>query len=159
KMIPNPIGVAGRPGWLVAGDFGVDPRGISRAARDQANSDYILWDWRPATTIKLNREASRAQPYFVLASVPPALNSAIHARLKQLNAQVTATEVERRAKLLVSTLAECAIGLNTLLAIGHHQATGALGFYFALRSISTWQESAPAGEVRLVIPVDAVDPF
>src|SRR5690606_36882616 len=58
KMIPNPIGVSGKPGWLVAGDFGVDPRGISRAARDQSNSDYILWDWRPATTIKLNREAS-----------------------------------------------------------------------------------------------------
>src|SRR5690606_36069698 len=62
-------------------------------------------------------------------------------------------------KLLVSTLAECAIGLNTLLAIGHHQATGALGFFFALRSIDTWIKAAPAGELRLVIPVDAVDPF
>lgn len=160
KIIPNPVGVAGRPGWLVAGDFGVDPRAISRAARDQSNSDYILWDWRPATTIKPNREtSSRAQPYFVLASVPPALNHAIHARLKQLNSHLTATDVGERAKLLVSTLAERAIGLNTLLAIGHHQATGALGFFFALRSIGTWLDSAPSGEIRLVIPVDAVDPF
>ncbi|MDR0184260.1 FtsK/SpoIIIE domain-containing protein [Lysobacter arvi] len=160
KIIPNPVGVAGRPGWLVAGDFGVDPQVISRAARDQSNSDYILWDWRPATTIKPNRDtSSRAQPYFVLASVPPALNNAIHARLKQLNSQLAAGDVEKRAELLVSTLAERAIGLNTLLAIGHHQATGALGFFFALRSIGTWLDSAPSGEIRLVIPVDAVDPF
>lgn len=160
KIIPNPVGVAGRPGWLVAGDFGVDPQAISRAARDQSNSDYILWDWRPATTIKPNRQtSSRAQPYFVLASVPPALNNAIHTRLKQLNIQLTAADVDKRAKLLVSTLAERAIGLNTLLAIGHHQATGALGFFFALRSIGTWLDSAPSGEIRLVIPVDAVDPF
>ena len=160
KIIPNPVGVAGKPGWLVAGDFGVDPQAISRAARDQSNSDYILWDWRPATTIKPNREiSSRAQPYFVLASVPPALNNAIHGRLKQLNSQLAAQDVEKRAKILVSTLAERAIGLNTLLAIGHHQATGALGFFFALRSISTWLDCAPSGEIRLVIPVDAVDPF
>ncbi len=160
KIIPNPVGVAGRPGWLVAGDFGVDPQTISRAARDQSHSDYILWDWRPATTIKPNSEtSSRAQPYFVLASVPPALNNAIHTRLKQLNSQLAAADVDKRAKLLVSTLAERAIGLNTLLAIGHHQATGALGFFFALRSIGTWLDSAPSGEIRLAIPIDAVDPF
>lgn len=160
KIIPNPVGVAGRPGWLVAGDFGVDPQAISRAARDQSNSDYILWDWRPATTIKPNRgTSSRSQPYFVLASVPPALNNAIHARLKQLNSQLSAEDLKRRAKLLVSTLAERAVGLNTLLAIGHHQATGALGFFFALRSIGTWLDNAKSGEIRLVIPVDAVDPF
>src|SRR5690606_22381188 len=67
--------------------------------------------------------------------------------------------VDERARLLISTLAERAIGLNTLLAIGHHQATGALGFYFALRSVGTWLDSAPPDELRLVIPVDAVDPF
>lgn len=160
KMIPNPIGVAGKPGWLVAGDFGVDPRGISSSARDHSASDYILWDWRPATTIKSNRgDSSRAQPYFILASVPPALNSAIHDRLKKLGGNTVPEEIERRARLLISTLAERAIGLNTLLSIGHHQATGALGFFFALKSIGTWLEACPSGEVRLVVPVDAVDPF
>jgi len=160
KMIPNPAGVAGRPGWLVAGDFGVDPRGISRAARDQSNGNYILWDWRPATTIKPGRgTSSRAQPYFILASVPPALNNALHERLGQLSGKMPAEEIERRARLLVSTLAERAIGLNTLLSIGHHQATGALGFFFALQSIATWVASTPEGEVRMVVPVDAVDPF
>jgi hypothetical protein len=160
KMIPNPTGVAGRPGWLVAGDFGVDPRGISRAARDQSSSSYILWDWRPATTIKPARGTScRAQPYFILASVPPALNNALRERLGQLSGEMPADEVERRTRLLVSTLAERAIGLNTLLSIGHHQATGALGFYFALQSIGTWLARSPEGEVRMVVPIDAVDPF
>lgn len=160
KMIPNPAGVAGRPGWLVAGDFGVDPRGISRAARDQANNNYILWDWRPATTIKPGRgPSSRAQPYFILASVPPALNNALQERLQQLSGKMSAEEIEVRTRLLISTLAERAIGLNTLLSIGHHQATGALGFFFALQSIGTWLATAPEGEVRMVVPVDAVDAF
>lgn len=160
KMIPNPVGVAGRPGWLVAGDFGVDPRGISRAARDQSNNSYILWDWRPATTIRPGLgTSSRAQPYFILASVPPALNNALQERLVQLSGDMSGEEIERRARLLLSTLAERAIGLNTLLSIGHHQATGALGFFFALQSIGTWLATSPEGEVRMVVPVDAVDPF
>ena len=160
NVLPNPIGITGRPNWLVAGDFGVDPRALSQAARDQANSDYILWDWRPATTIKPNRNtSSRAQPYFVLASIPPSLSNAIHSRLRSLRDGLSQDAVGARTRLLVSTLSERAIGLNTLLAIGHHQATGALGFFFALRSIGTWLDSCPAGEIRLVIPVDAVDPF
>lgn len=160
KIIPNPIGVTGRPGWLVAGDFGVDPQTISRVAGDQANADYILWDWRPATTIRPQWETScRAQPYFILASLPPALSTSIYRRLKQLNGQLADEEFSERARMLVSTLAERAIGLNTLLAIGHHQATGALGFFFALRSIGTWLGRAADGEIRLVVPVDAVDPF
>lgn len=160
KIIPNPAGVAGKTGWVVAGDFGADPLSISRAARNQSNNDYLLWDWRPATTIKPNQKtSSRAQPYFILASVPAALSNAIHRRLKQLNSGLTKEGVTQRAKLLVSTLSERAIGLNTLLAIGHHQATGALGFFFALRSISTWLSNTPKEEIRLVIPVDAVDSF
>ena len=160
KILPNPIGIAGRPNWLVAGDFGVDPRALSLAARNQANTDYILWDWRPATTVKPSQDtSSRAQPYFVLASVPTSLSNAIHSRLHALRHELSPDAIEARTKLLISTLSERAIGLNTLLAIGHHQATGALGFFFALRSIGTWLDSCPQGEIRLVIPVDAVDPF
>lgn len=59
----------------------------------------------------------------------------------------------------MSTLARRAIGLNTLLSIGHHQATGAIGFFFALRSLQRWVDEAPPGELRLIVPVDAVDPF
>lgn len=160
KTIPNPIGVAGRPGWLVAADYGFDPRGIARAARDQSDGNYILWDWRPVTTVKATRGASsRAQSYFILASLPPALNGAIHDRLRQLSGPLPKPELEGRARLLVSTLAERAIGLNTLLSIGHHQATGALGFFFALRSIGTWLDEPATDELRMVIPVDAVDSF
>lgn len=160
KILHNPVGISGRPGWLVAGDFGVDPRAISRAIKDQSNADYILWDWRPITTVKATSEANhRAQSYFIMASVPPALSNAIKSRLHQLNPELSGEDLNYRARLLVSTLAERAIGLNTLLSIGHHQATGALGFYFALRSIATWMESPPPNEIRLVIPVDAVDPF
>jgi hypothetical protein len=160
KLIPNLAGIVGRPNWLVAADFGIDPQSLSQTATMGAGTDYVLWDWRPATATKPNGgRAGRVHPYFVLAALPRALSNAIRARLRLLNGTIDEGEVEKRTKLLVSTLASRAIGLNTLLSIGHHQATGALGFYFSLRSLSWWMLATPDNEVRLVIPVDAVDPF
>lgn len=160
RVIPNLAGISGKPNWLVAGDFGIDPHSLYEQTTRQADGNYILWDWRPVTTVKPNGKADgRAQPYFVLASVPRALNQAIHERLRLLHDALDPSEIAKRARLLVGTLARRAVGLNTLLAIGHHQATGAIGFFFALRSLETWIAATPANEMRLVIPVDAVDPF
>jgi len=160
RIIPNLVGIGGRPNWLIAADFGADPIALSQAAGQRAGEDYVLWDWRPiAAASPDGRHGSRVQPYFILARVPPSLNTAIRDRLRLLNRSIDAGETERRSKLLMTTLAQRAIGLNTLLAIGHHQATGALGFFFALRSIDTWIAESPQGEVRLVVPIDAVDPF
>jgi energy-coupling factor transporter ATP-binding protein EcfA2 len=160
KVIPNLAGITGRPNWLVAADFGIDPQTLSRAATGQAGGEYVLWDWRPGAAVRPSSAASgRVQPYFILAALPRALNRAICERLRQLRADISNDEIQRRTRLLVSTLAERAIGLNTLLAIGHHQATGALGFYFALRSLATWMHRGTDADVRLVVPVDAVDPF
>ncbi|MEN5426433.1 DNA translocase FtsK [Stenotrophomonas pennii] len=148
------------PNWLVAGDFGVDPQALALAASSHVGGNYVLWDWRPATTVGASRgEEARVQPYFVLANVPAALSGAIRERLKRLNPAATSVEIDSRARLLVTTLARRAIGLNTLLSIGHHQATGAIGFFFALRSLERWVDEAPPGELRLIVPVDAVDPF
>lgn len=148
------------PNWLVAGDFGVDPQALALAASSHVGGSYVLWDWRPATTVGAFRgEEARVQPYFVLANVPAALSGAIRERLKRLNPAATNGEIDSRARLLVSTLARRAIGLNTLLSIGHHQATGAIGFFFALRSLQRWVDEALPGELRLIVPVDAVDPF
>lgn len=160
QVVPNLSGVAGRQNWLVAGDFGVDPQTLSDAASGQAGGEYILWDWRPTTTVRANPEiGSRALPYFVLASVPKALNTAITERLKILNAALSKEQVEERNRILIKTLAKQAVGLNTLLAIGHNQATGALGFFFALRSLEYWLAKTKKGETRVVVPVDAVDSF
>lgn len=159
RISPNLAGVVDQPRWLVAGDFGVDPKTLSTVASLHGQDSYVLWDWRPAAAIRGRAAVARLQPYFVLAAVPKALGRAICDRIKKLAPSVNPEEVDRRARLLISTLAERAIGLNTLLAIGHHQATGALGFYFALRSASAWLSNAPKSEIRLLIPVDAVDPF
>lgn len=148
------------PNWLVAGDFGVDPQALALAASSHVGGSYVLWDWRPATTVSAFRgEEARVQPYFVMANVPAALSGAIRERLKRLNNAATSVDIESRARLLVSTLAKRAIGLNTLLSIGHHQATGAIGFFFALTSLQRWIDEVPSGELRLIVPVDAVDPF
>lgn len=159
RVSPNMAGIANRPNWLVAGDFGVDPKTLSSVASSQGEASYVLWDWRPAAAIKGRSFGSRLQPYFVLAAVPAALNQAISDRLQLLKPGVSQMELQDRSRFLIATLAERAIGLNTLLAIGHHQATGALGFFFALRCTADWLRSAPVGEVRLLIPIDAVDPF
>lgn len=159
RISPNMAGISNRPNWLVAGDFGVDPKTLSSVASSQGDSNYVLWDWRPAAAIKGQAFGGRLQPYFVLAAVPAALNRAISTRLKTLKPNAGQEEINHRSKLLVTTLAERAIGLNTLLAVGHHQATGALGFFFALRCAAAWLRSAPSSEVRLLIPIDAVDPF
>lgn len=159
RISPNMAGIANRPNWLVAGDFGVDPKTLSAVASAQGEASYVLWDWRPAAAIKGKAFGSRLQPYFVLATVPMALNRAISDRLEMLKPGIDQEQLHQRTKFLIATLAERAIGLNTLLAIGHHQATGALGFFFALRCAADWLRSAPADEVRLLIPIDAVDPF
>lgn len=160
RVIPNLAGIPGRPQWLVAGDFGVDPQTLASAAANQSDDRYVLWDWRPVTTIRSgSSDGVRAQPYFVIAAVPKTLNNAIRDRLHRLNSSLNPEGAELRVRRLIATLASRAVGLNTLLAIGHHQATGALGFYFALRSLERWTLSAPDGELRMVIPVDAVDPF
>lgn len=160
KIMPNFSGATANPNWLVAGDFGVDPQSLAGAVASHVGGSYVLWDWRPATTVSAGRGgAMRVQPYFVLASVPGALSGAIRDRLSRLNSVASESEIRQRAKLLVTTLAKRAIGLNTLLSVGHHQATGAIGFFFALSSLQRWVDEAPAGELRLVLPVDAVDPF
>lgn len=160
RVIPNLTGIPGQPQWLVAGDFGVDPQTLAQAALAQSGSRYVLWDWRPVTTTRSGpNDGVRAQPYFIVAAVPKTLNNAIHDRLLALSPSISLIEAEKRVKQLIGTLASRAVGLNTLLAIGHHQATGALGFYFALRSLERWTLAAPDGELRMVVPVDAVDPF
>jgi hypothetical protein len=161
RVIPNLAALPSRPSWLVAGDFGADPQAIADAAKLGNGQDYMLWDWRPISTVqaKTSPVTGKVQPYFVLATVPKALSAAIARKIAKLRSGLTSDETAQRTRNLVSVLAKRAIGLNTLLAIGHHQATGALGFYFAFESITRWTSEAPAGETRIVLPVDAVDPY
>jgi hypothetical protein len=158
-ILPNLAGITSRPQWLVTSEFGVDPQSLSVAATTQAGSSYLLWDWRPTSATRSGSSTGRLQPYFVIAAVPQALNGAIRDRLRQLNPSLEPGEVDRRVRTLIDTLAKRAIGLNSLLSIGHHQATGALGFFFALLSLERWVRAAAPGDIRLVVPVDAVDAF
>lgn len=161
RVIPNLAALPSRPSWLVAGDFGADPQAIAEAASLGNGQDYMLWDWRPISTVQLKASPTtgKVQPYFVLATVPKALSAAIAGRIAKLRSGLTPDETAQRTRKLVSVLAMRAIGLNTLLAVGHHQATGALGFYFAIESLTKWASEAIEGETRIILPVDAVDPY
>ena len=160
-IMPNLGALPSRPEWLVTGDFGIDPGSIAEACRRTIpGSKYMLWDWRPASTIAGTGEVgARSQPYFILAALPDALATAMREKVENLSPGIAPDGMKARIDEVVGTLSEKAIGLNTLLAIGHHQATGALGFFFALKALEQWMREAPADELRLVIPVDAVDPL
>jgi hypothetical protein len=158
---PNIAALPSRPEWLVTGDFGIDPGSISEACRRTIpESGYMLWDWRPAATVVGKGEVgARTQPYFILAALPDALASALREKVEKLSPGIAPEGIKARVDEVVKTLSEKAIGLNSLLAIGHHQATGALGFFFALKALAQWMLDVREDELRLVIPVDAVDPL
>ena len=161
QVQPNIGSLPNRPDWLVTGDFGIDPENVTRACTENAEGRYMLWDWRPCVASSQRGVSSggRTQPYLVLAAIPAALTSAIVKRVEKLRPGLSKDEVAHRVATLVRVLSERAIGLNTLLSIGHHQASGALGFFFALQSAQLWVLAAPVGEQRTIIPVDAVDPL
>lgn len=160
-ITPNFSELPNDPHWLVSGDFGIDPEAVAQACAAQSNGNYMLWDWRPAAaaTARGHDGAVRSQPYFVLATVPDTLTSSIKAKIDLLRPGLTKDQIADRVTSLIRVLSSRAIGLNTLLAIGHYQALGALGFYFALQSLVRWVHHAPTGHLRMIVPVDAVDPL
>jgi hypothetical protein len=157
---PNLSDFHAGPNWMVAGDFGVDPQAVAAASAQMAGGRYLLWDWRPLPTTRVDGSLSGgSRPYFIVAAIPEALTTAIRERIVKLRPELDQQALTGRVRALVQKLSSRAIGLNSLLAIGHHQATGALGFYFALTSLERWVTSVPEGAFRLLVPVDAVDGF
>jgi hypothetical protein len=157
---PNLSDFHAGPNWMVASDFGVDPQAVAAASARMAGSRYLLWDWRPVPTTRIDEPlGGGSRPYFIVASIPDALTTAIRERIAKLRPGLDQDALARRVRALVQKLSSRAIGLNSLIAIGHHQATGALGFYFALTSLERWVTSVPDGTFRMLVPVDAVDGF
>jgi|GEM_PF-1852095 len=146
--------------WVVIGSHSIDPVTLSRASAQTGLRRRVLWDWRPAATLAAIKSTKSviAQPYSILAQIPESLTNSLRGKVSLIT-DATGDELSEKIAQVVSLLSARAIGLNTLLAMGHQQDTGALGFYFALQILRSWSSNSEPGELRLVVPVDAVDPL
>ena len=143
--------------WTVTGDAGLDPAVLQRIAVGNA-SRHMLWEWRPAIATSGAGQLEQ-RPFVTISRVPEAFSASLRDKVKLLLRPEQHSQLSTWLDRVIGLLAQRGIGLNSLLAMGHHHATGALGFFFALRVLSQWASAQTSGEVRLIVPVDAVDSF
>lgn len=141
--------VAGSAAWNVSGNVHLDPSQYSRIA---VQSGSLLWEWRPGYLPRRGKldDASRlnARPYITVAKVPVPFVERLKLRLGL---------DEPRARELVRELGLRGVGLSSLLAMGHHNHEGALGFFYGFRLFDMLPKEE--GTKRLIVPLDAVDPI
>lgn len=144
--------------WTITGNSYLDPASLSRKLRDE-QVGLALWEWRPAFLTRNFQKGVRAsvastQPYTILAKQSPALEQEVAGHLAKAGVSGEAT-----AKQLVHSLGARAIGLSSLLTMGSTHSMGALGFAFAFRALEGWERACTDGEIRCVLPMDAVFPL
>ena len=143
--------------WTVTGDAGLDPASLQSFIADQGGR-HMLWEWRPAVALG-SRTADFAieqRPYVTISRLPKAFSSSLQAKIRALIPDLDVARPEDCVNKVVRLLAQRGIGLNSLLAMGHHNSTGALGFFFAFSMLDRWCRVAPIGSIRCLVPVDAV---
>ncbi|WP_125182720.1 ATP-binding protein [Minwuia thermotolerans] len=146
--------------WTIMGNKHLDPSILSMQLR-QSGAGLSLWEWRPAFLGRSSKETSinsisSGHPYTVLTRTPDALLEEIQ---KTMNAAGIAGASPNQARSIVEELGTRGIGLSSLLAMGHTQSMGALGFYFAYVLLDDWETSGADDETRCVLPMDAVFPL
>lgn len=145
--------------WSITGNRHLNPVAISMRLKQSA-AKLMLWEWRPAFLSRSEQRGTRStvvsgQPYSIIARTPEALGKQIGRSLE--NCGVAKEDID--AQSLLSELGTRGIGLASLVTMGHSQSMGALGFYFAFKSLEAWEQGAEANEIRCVVPMDAVFPL
>ena len=145
--------------WIVAGNTNLDVSLLSKALNESGGPDKVLWEWRPPYLPRRSQQQTSsimaARPYTVLASL-----SADFKRLleKELSSTLGDASQETVANLLTE-LGERGVGIASLLSMGHQHTRGAIGFFLGFKLASRWQHEAADGEIRLGLPLDAVNPI
>lgn len=151
--------LSGTARWTITGNRHLDPSALSLQLQNLAAGLY-LWEWRPAFLSRENQSGaissiSSTHPYTVLAKPSHALAEEVGGILDKAGMARSTDEVAQ----LIASLGTRGIGLSSLLTMGHTQSQGALGFWLAFLTLMSWEENAPEGEARCVVPVDAVYPL
>lgn len=142
--------------WIVSGNSNLDPRLLSEALVASPEGNKVLWEWRPPYLPRrwkgAGSTAMQSHPYTVIASLPQVFKTEVNAELENVlggGGDITA---------LLRELGTRGVGMASLLAMGHQQSRGAIGFYLGFRLARCWEQAAEPGEVRIVLPLDAVNP-
>jgi len=148
--------------WLVSGNVPLSPIGINKGIQSamQGNNlaSKMLWEWRPSfLSRRSGSNVLEKRPYMTVATLP---NTFIKVLKRKTGTLLPDGEIsDEQINLLLSKLGERGIGLSSLLAIGHHHATGALGFYHAYKVIEQWEGKDVDYSIRFTLPIDAIDPI
>ncbi len=146
---------SGASDWTVSGEGNLSPVVLADLlAKADPDETQVLWEWRPPfLEARSNGDLLERRPYISVVRLPAGFRESVANRLATArNRALVGDEVTS----VLGALGARGIGLSSLLANGGSHATGALGFYLALKLV---EKSAPHGCERLVLPIDACDRF
>jgi hypothetical protein len=147
-----------KAGWIIAGNNNLDPWLLSKALRHAGAADKVLWEWRPPYLPRRWKSDKSSilssRPYTVIATTSNDFKTQLN---KELETTLGFTNPSM-FNALFDELGSRGVGIASLLSMGHQQSRGAIGFYLGFKLAGCWEEAAVAGETRMVLPLDAVNP-
>ena len=145
-----------RADWTISGEAFISPSALARQlAIGHSGEQRMLWEWRPPFLRPDKGEAPlNRRPYLSVSKVSRALTDRVTDQIAEIAGPQKAPEI---ATDVFRTLGSQGIGLSSLLTMGGHHASGALGFYLALRMSRL--ATVDAGTLRVVMPLDACQSF
>ncbi|MHA3838150.1 hypothetical protein ACXR8F_20730 [Terrabacter sp. AAH1] len=145
-----------RAEWTISGEAFISPSALARQlGSDNPVDKRMLWEWRPPFLRPEKGEAPlNRRPYLSVSKVSRALIERVTDQIAGIAGEETAPAI---ANDVFHALGSQGIGLSSLLTMGGHHASGALGFYLALRlsKLAAPQENT----LRVVMPLDACQSF
>lgn len=154
QLRPNQQSHAGnRAWWTISGEALAFPNAIQTLLPGAGGNSSTIWEWRPPffdNTDSSTDLANRA--YLILARIPTPLRDRIDQRITR----IPHSDMMFSSQDVFKTLGAQGIGLASLLSIGGHQASGAIGFYLALTLCAALESE---NRKRLVLPIDACQRF
>jgi hypothetical protein len=145
--------------WLVAGSENLNPRILAKSLAQMGSNGKVLWEWRPPYLPRRWKGAqvklSTANPYTVVASLSKDFRDMVETELARSLGPGSSSGLGG----LFEELGVRGVGIASLLAMGHSQSRGAVGFYLGFKIAGIWERAAGPDELRMALPLDAVNPI
>lgn len=146
--------------WTISGESFLSPTALAHMIANHAGgaTDRMLWEWRPPF-LRPSRDQSplSRRPYVTIARVAGSLVERVTSQVTGIVGSGASSDVESLVDDIFRTLGTRGIGLSSLLSMGGQHASGALGFYLALRLMS--EMPLGPGVVQVVLPLDSCQTF
>ncbi|WP_156466150.1 hypothetical protein [Janibacter sp. Soil728] len=146
--------------WTISGESFLSPTALAHMIANHGGNatDRMLWEWRPPFLRPTKDQSPLSRrPYVTIARVAGSLVEQVSSQVRGIVSDSNATAVPALVDDIFRTLGTRGIGLSSLLSMGGQHASGALGFYLALRLIGDMP--VPSGSVQAVLPLDSCQTF